>query len=475
MNESNFFTSCISCDGQGKKKARVKKKTNNADISVLNSSDIHINCKLTLTSNTLEVPCKHCKGTGIVETEVVANATKLKYPKIAIIGAGIGGVALAVACLHRGIPFTLYERDIDFNARSQGYGLTLQQASKAMGALGIHSLAEGIVSTKHVVHATDGTVLGEWGMRKWGNKSQENKSKKTNIHIARQSLRAALLQQLGGVSRVAWGHQLLKLEKGINEKLAVTFKVENETKTSLYDLVVGADGIRSTVRNFIFKNEPTPLRYLNCMVVLGICKLSDLKHLNSSLLDGATVFQTANGNDRIYVMPFDKAHVMWQLSFPVSEDKAKEWYTAGALKLKEEAVLRTQWHNPVPEIVTVTPKEFISGYPVYDREVLSSNVFDNSGAVTLVGDAAHPMSPFKGQGANQAILDALSLARNITKSCRLKKQTGTELRVNALSFFEQEMLSRSAVKVKASADAAELLHTEKVLLEGNRTRGSFGN
>ncbi len=58
------------------------------------------------------------------------------YPNVAIIGGGIGGVALAVACLHRGIPFTLYERDRDFAARSQGYGLTLQQACKAIEGLG---------------------------------------------------------------------------------------------------------------------------------------------------------------------------------------------------------------------------------------------------------------------------------------------------------------------------------------------------
>jgi 2-polyprenyl-6-methoxyphenol hydroxylase-like FAD-dependent oxidoreductase len=59
---------------------------------------------------------------------------------VAIIGGGIGGVALAVACLHRGIPFTIYERDNGFEARSQGYGLTLQQASKAIEGLGVFSL-----------------------------------------------------------------------------------------------------------------------------------------------------------------------------------------------------------------------------------------------------------------------------------------------------------------------------------------------
>jgi 2-polyprenyl-6-methoxyphenol hydroxylase-like FAD-dependent oxidoreductase len=54
---------------------------------------------------------------------------------IAIIGGGIGGV-VGCTCLHRGI-FTLYERDSSFEARSQGYGLTLQQASKAIEGLGI--------------------------------------------------------------------------------------------------------------------------------------------------------------------------------------------------------------------------------------------------------------------------------------------------------------------------------------------------
>jgi 2-polyprenyl-6-methoxyphenol hydroxylase-like FAD-dependent oxidoreductase len=83
------------------------------------------------------------------------------YPHVAIIGGGIGGVALAVACLHRGIPFTIYERDNGFEARSQGYGLTLQQASKAIEGLGF-LIRKGVISTRHLVHTTDGKVIGEW-------------------------------------------------------------------------------------------------------------------------------------------------------------------------------------------------------------------------------------------------------------------------------------------------------------------------
>jgi hypothetical protein len=61
-----------------------------------------------------------------------------------------------------GIPFTIYERDNGFEARSQGYGLTLQQASKAIEGLGVFSLEKGVISTRHLVHTTDGKVIGEW-------------------------------------------------------------------------------------------------------------------------------------------------------------------------------------------------------------------------------------------------------------------------------------------------------------------------
>ena len=75
--------------------------------------------------------CRDCTGSGLVSCDNIPEVDTKNYPTIAIIGGGIGGIALAVACLHRGIPYTLYERDESFDARAQGYGLTLQQASKA--------------------------------------------------------------------------------------------------------------------------------------------------------------------------------------------------------------------------------------------------------------------------------------------------------------------------------------------------------
>lgn len=419
--------------------------------------------------------CPNCHGSGLVAADHPPVADTENYPKVAIIGGGIGGVALAVACLHRGIPFTLYERDGDFSARSQGYGLTLQQASKAIEGFGIFSLDKGVVSTRHVVHNTDGTIVGEWGMRKWLDCDATHTPKRTNVHIARQSLRLALLEQLEAHPQpheaIKWGHQLVSLQE-TPAGLELSFAVEGEVKTEHADLVVGADGIRSAVRNLVLGQDSSSLRYLDCIAILGICPLSALTDVDSDLLDSATVFQTANGHERIYIMPFDADSVMWQLSFPMLESDAQVLSAKGSDALKAEACKRTQWHSPIPQILAATPAALVSGYPVYDRSLLSADALASIGPITLLGDAAHPMSPFKGQGANQALLDALSLARMIVRGCHLQsnwREVG--LRERVLNEFEAEMLERSATKVQDSADAAGFLHSEVVLHESDEPRG----
>ncbi len=470
-NKEDYWTICPRCCGRGKKNFKLRKKSRlRYQIAVNEFEKAKGEGKVSVRPKLTQYLCDNCSGSGLISATSHPIPDTENYPHVAIIGAGIGGVALAVACLHRGIPFTLYERDSSFDARAQGYGLTLQQASNAIKGLGLLSLKDGGKSTRHVVHTTEGKEITEWGLRTHSN---INKSpRRINVHVPRQALRLALHEQLGEHDAVQWGHRLVCFKQCEDKSVELSFQVNGEMKKAKADLVVGADGIRSVVRSLLLGEDATPLRYLGYVVILGICSLKALKGVESSLLDSATVFQTVNGYERIYMMPYSSDSIMWQFSFPMSEEEAKALSAQGAQALKEEACRRTQWHKPIPQILSATLPAQISGYPVYDRELLKSQLLEKAGAVTLIGDAAHPMSPFKGQGANQALLDALSLARNISIACTpLSKWRETGVREVVLTEFEEEMLARSASKVKDSAEAVELLHSKDVLREGNEPKG----
>jgi salicylate hydroxylase len=77
----------------------------------------------------------------------------------------------------------------------------------------------------------------------------------------------------------------------------------------------------------------------------------------------------------------------------------------------------------------------------------------------MLGDAAHPMSPFKGQGANQALVDAVSLVRHLVNY--RSEDTGVE---KAFAEFEKEMLNRSKRYILGSRFAVRFLHTQNALL-----------
>ena len=466
-DKKTYWTICPECRGCGKKYLKLRKKAklryqianNEFEKTKAEGRD----CDRPKITQYL---CDNCSGSGLIPATSHPIADSENYPHVAIIGAGIGGASLAVACLHRGIPFTLYERDTSFDARAQGYGLTLQQASNAIKGFGLFSLKEAGNSTRHVVHTTEGKEIIEWGMRTHLNK---NKSpKRVNVHIPRQALRFSLLEQLEGHDAVQWGHRLSSFKQCEDKKIELSFEVNGKCKNAKADLVVGADGIRSVVRSLLVAEETTPLRYLGYVVILGICSLDALNGFESPLLDSATVFQTVNGYERIYMMPYSLGSIMWQFSFPMPEDEAKLLSAKGAEALKREACLRANWHQPIPEILQATLASQISGYPVYDRELLKAEILEKVGAFTLIGDAAHPMSPFKGQGANQALLDALALARNISIACTpFSNWREIGLREVVLNAFEEEMLARSASKVKDSAEAVKLLHSKGVLREGD--------
>ena len=169
-NIKSYWTICPKCSGRGKKNFKLRKKSRlRYEIATNEFKKNQAEGKASVHPKITQYLCSHCSGSGLISAESHPVADPENYPHVAIIGAGIGGLAMAVACLHRGIPFTLYERDCSFDARAQGYGLTLQQASNAIKGLGLFSLKEGGHSSRHVVHTTDGKEIVEWGMRTHSN------------------------------------------------------------------------------------------------------------------------------------------------------------------------------------------------------------------------------------------------------------------------------------------------------------------
>ena len=203
--------------------------------------------------------------------------------------------------------------------------------------------------------------------------------------------------------------------------------------------------------------------------------------------------QWLDGRARVFTMPFDRGSTMWQLSFPLTEEEALA-LSGHPDRLKEQALaVCGGWHAPLVRLLRATELHMMSGHPAYDRDPLRSSADchppqyhrslaspgdgggggsgSGSGAsslVTLIGDAAHPMSPFKAQGANQALLDALALCKALLSSDFTRP--GRRPLVEALREYEDEMCARSAVKVIKSRNAAVQLHSPAALAVGNVTR-----
>jgi hypothetical protein len=187
---------------------------------------------------------------------------------------------------------------------------------------------------------------------------------------------------------------------------------------------IGSDGIHSKSRPKIL-GHTSPLRYLGYIVVLGIFKNSKFP------LSRRRMFQTSDGAARMFAMPFTEHQSMWQLSWKMEEEEALKLSLDGAALRTAALQVCKGWHDPITQIIEKSDFEHhVSGYPAYDRPPATAHEL-RPAALSLccvLGDAAHPMSPFKGQGANQALLDGLMLSEALHRYLSIDRSSWIQAR-----------------------------------------------
>lgn len=369
-----------------------------------------------------------------------------------IIGGGIGGLATALALQKNGFSSQIYERDIDFNSRRQGYSLTIQaNGFKALEKLGVAETVRKMGGDSMISRSSTYNNLGEIIFSK--PKKHHAGDHFTNFAIARQFLRQCLLNELEK-DTIHWNKEIVRYEAISDDPHHIRIYFSDNTST-MGRAIIGCDGVRSSIRKQMLGDE---LNYLGVWAINGISSYQDNQFFMNHTI------QTIDGKSRLFVKPFSIDKCMWQLTFKVSKDD--EIYHQLQQNDTEELLNRAKsatkdWYKPISILINDTKPCDIRVGPIFDRDPLNK-IHKDVGCVTMLGDAVHPMSPFKGQGANQALIDAVSLVEYLVK--HREDVGGVE---NAFSEFETEMLTRSKRYVLASRLAVKFLHTENALLSEN--------
>jgi 2-polyprenyl-6-methoxyphenol hydroxylase-like FAD-dependent oxidoreductase len=307
-----------------------------------------------------------------------------------IIGGGIGGLAAAVALRQAGIEAVVYERATEL--REVGAGLILWP--NALRALDLLGLAAAVRSVS--LPAGGSALLSREGARLLDGPTGEMLQRHFHTPAAavhRAELLGVLWQALGeGVVHLGARCTGFRQEKG-----GVTALFDGGAEAH-GDLLIGADGLRSAVRAQMV--GAGGLRYAGYTAWRGVAEFR---------LEPDEWFESWGRGERFGAGPLTRGRVYWYATANTPEGAAD-----APNGRKRELLDRFQdWHAPTTALIEATEETAILRNDIYDRDPLPRWSEER---VTLLGDAAHPTTPNIGQGACQALEDAVVLARSLSES-----------------------------------------------------------
>lgn len=307
-----------------------------------------------------------------------------------VVGAGIGGVTLALALRRAGFETVVYERAPA--PREVGAGIVLW--GNAIAVLRSLGVAEAVLAAagpmgEGELRAADGRVLSRQRVALWDRALGE-----TSATLHRAELLEILLAALPGAP-VRFGHECVEVVPG-PERVALRFAngVRDEG-----DVVIGADGIHSAVRRALV-DEPPP-RYAGYTCWRAVVSVPE------TLVPEGYVCETWGRGRRFGWLRLARGRVYW---FATVDAPAGGHDASPGAALEELARGFAGWWGPIPALIAATEPERLLRNDILDRPPRQGL---GRGRVTLLGDAAHPTTPNIGQGACLAIEDAAVLAREL--------------------------------------------------------------
>ncbi|MFI1760615.1 FAD-dependent oxidoreductase [Streptomyces sp. NPDC020800] len=355
-------------------------------------------------------------------------------PRIAVIGAGPGGLTCARILQQHGITAAVHDLDACRTVRSQGGTLDMHPDSgqRALREAGLWDdfLAQARPEGQQMrLVSCDGRIL-------FDAIPPEADTTEGNPEIDRGQLRDLLLDSLKP-GTVRWGHKHTHAEALGNGTHRLHFADGTSTDA---DLVIGADGAWSKVRRLL--SEATPLYTGVTFVETGLND-AGTRHPRLAELTGNGTMMALDNNLGFVAQRNSGGHIRVYVGMRTDED----WHQRAGLDLTDTAAVRETllkkfagWSPDLLDFISHTDTGY-TNRPLYALPV--PHTWAHTPGVTLLGDAAHLMSPFSGMGANLAMLDGADLAHALIQSPTIE---------DAIHAYEAVLHPRSVAAAEGAAE-----------------------
>jgi 2-polyprenyl-6-methoxyphenol hydroxylase-like FAD-dependent oxidoreductase len=351
-----------------------------------------------------------------------------------IVGAGIGGLAAGIALRRAGWEVQIFERSPVHRAIGFALGLA-PNAMAAMRELGVDQAvrAHAIAPLRAELRRPDGRVLKRVDLSRLSSREQQT------MIVMRPVLHGALADAVGR-DHILFDCDVAGFDVS-NDRVTVSLK---DGRSAECDLLIGADGVASAVRRSLLPEEAPPRRS-GYWAIRGAAfdadgplgALDAVAYLGNGV-ESMTVRASRNG-------------IYWYLSILASDLPAG---TLDAKTVFED--LTTGFEARYHAITRATHDEDIRLDELFDRDPIDRW---GAGPVTLLGDAAHPMLPHTGQGAAQALEDAVALGLALSTNGRTE---------HALRAYERVRARRTGSIVRQGRRIARVTTTHNRLVQGLR-------